>query len=64
MKSDYLVIIDKPSKIEDWDLWDNKTVYVSTPVTKAIIYAASEQKAKEKCETLYKGFQILKVNKL
>ena len=62
--NDYLVVIDKPSKIKDWDLWEEKPTYITLSTTQTILSANSEERAIEKCKSLYKGCAILKISKL
>jgi len=58
------VIIDKPSKIQDWCIYDNRTIWVDCKTTTAIITAFSDVRLKAKIEKLYSGYKILSIKEV
>lgn len=51
----YHVVIDKPSKVADWDLWNGESYFRATDTTEAYITAQSTKHLNQKMEKLYKG---------
>ena len=60
----YEVVIQKQSKVEDWCLYGNREYYRTEPTTTAVIVAFNLDRLKQKLETYYKGFEILKITEL
>ena len=50
------VSINKPSKILDWDLWNEASYFRAVCTTEAYITAQDEKHLAQKMEKLYKGF--------
>lgn len=57
------VVIEKPSKIKDWDLWDEE-FYRKVPYTTAILTAFDQDKLKVKVEKLYGEVKVLSVTEI
>lgn len=55
----YHVIINKPSKIADWDLWTGESYFRVVDTTEAYITARDEKHLAQKMEKLYKGFSFV-----
>lgn len=55
------VVLDKPSKKQDWCLWDNKTIYVDVPTTTALITAFNEERLYSKLRKLYPDVKVISV---
>lgn len=55
------VVLDKPSKKQDWCIWDNKTIHVDVPTTTALITAFNEERLYYKLQKLYPNIKVISV---
>ena len=60
----YEVVVDVPSKEQDWCLYDNKEVWVNTPTTTAILTARDLEHLKDKITKHYGDAHILRIKEI
>lgn len=60
----YEVILDKPTLVDDWCLWDNRTIKRRVDHTIAILTAFSDERLKQKITKLYPGVRVISIKEI